>query len=91
MSIVMLNNSSYNVIHRGDLRSLLFELADNDLEEEIEERVIAAVNRYEPRVGALRVEAMGNPDRNMVYATATFKIINTQEEVILSIPLARLR
>lgn len=81
----------FNPDFGGDLRSLLFELADNDLEEEIEERVIAAVNRYEPRVGALRVEAIVNPDRNTVYVTATFKIINTQEEVILSIPLARLR
>ena len=81
----------FNPDFGADLRSLLFELADAEIEEEIEERVIATINRYEPRVGAVRVEAIANPDRNMVYVTVTFQIVNTQEEVVLSIPLARLR
>jgi phage baseplate assembly protein W len=75
----------------GDIRSLLFELADDDTEEDIEDQVIASIRAYEPRVGTLSVIANSNPDRNAVDVTITFQVINTQEEISLSIVLARLR
>jgi phage baseplate assembly protein W len=75
----------------GNIRSLLFELADEDAEEDIENNVISAINKFEPRARTLNVEATSNPDRNAVDVTIVFQVVNTQEEVSLSIVLARLR
>jgi phage baseplate assembly protein W len=75
----------------GNIRSLLFELADEDAEEDIENNVISAINKFEPRARTLNVEATSNPDRNAVDVTIVFQVVNTQEEVSLSIALARLR
>jgi phage baseplate assembly protein W len=75
----------------GNIRSLLFELADEDAEEDIENNVISAINKFEPRARTLNVEAISNPDRNAVDVTIVFQVVNTQEEVSLSIVLARLR
>ena len=75
----------------GHVQSLLFELAHEDTEEEIEEQILSAINRYEPRAVALSVIAISDPDRNSVDVTIIFRVVNTQEEVSLSIALARLR
>ena len=75
----------------GNIRSLLFELADEDAEEDIENNVISAINKFEPRARTLNVEAISNPDRNAVDVSIVFQVVNTQEEVSLSIALARLR
>ena len=75
----------------GNIRSLLFELADEDAEEDIENNVISAINKFEPRARTLNVEANSNPDRNAVDVSIVFQVVNTQEEVSLSIVLARLR
>ena len=75
----------------GHVQSLLFELANEDTEEEIEEQILSAINRYEPRAVALSVIAISDPDRNSVDVTIVFQVVNTQEEVSLSIALARLR
>ena len=75
----------------GHVQSLLFELAHEDTEEEIEEQILSAINRYEPRAVALSVIAISDPDRNSVDVTIVFQVVNTQEEVSLSIALARLR
>jgi phage baseplate assembly protein W len=75
----------------GDIRSFFFELADEETEEEIEEQVIASIRKYEPRVGDLSVLATSDPDRNQVDVKIRFQVVNTQEEVSLSLVLARLR
>lgn len=75
----------------ANIQGMLFELADADTEEEIEDQVIASINRYEPRARVLNVIANSRPDRNEIDVTIIFQIINTQEEVSLSIVLARLR
>lgn len=75
----------------ANIQGMLFELADADTEEEIEDQVIASINRYEPRARVLNVIANSRPDINSIDVTITFQIINTQEEVSLSIVLARLR
>jgi phage baseplate assembly protein W len=75
----------------GNIRGLLFDLADEDAEEDIENNIIYAINRFEPRAKILNVMATANPDRNAIDVTITFQVVNTQEEVSLSIVLARLR
>jgi len=75
----------------ANIRSLLFELADEDTEENIENNIISAINKFEPRAKTLNIIAKSNPDRNAVDVTIVFQVVNTQEEVSLSIVLARLR
>ena len=75
----------------ADIRSLLFDLADQESESDIEDNILSALNVHEPRAKALNVVATSNPDYNSVDVKITFQVINTQEEVSLSIVLARLR
>jgi len=92
-NLVMTNfgEKPFNPEFGGHVQSLLFELANEDTEEEIEEQILSAINRYEPRAVALSVIAISDPDRNSVDVTIVFQVVNTQEEVSLSIALARLR
>ena len=75
----------------ANLRDLLFDLADDESEEDIEERCLNAINVFEPRAEALNVTAIANPDRNSISVTVEFKIINTEELVKFTSTLARLR
>ena len=92
-NLVMTNfgEKPFNPEFGGHVQSLLFELANEDTEEEIEEQILSAINRHEPRAVALSVIAISDPDRNSVDVTIVFQVVNTQEEVSLSIALARLR
>ena len=75
----------------GNLREMLFDLADDDAEEDIEDRIKAAITIFEPRAQALNVTAIATPDRNSIRVTAEFRVINTQETVTVTTVLARLR
>jgi phage baseplate assembly protein W len=75
----------------ANLRDLLFELADEDAEEDIEERCINAINVFEPRAQALNVTAIAKPDRNSIAVVVEFRVINTEELVKFTSTLARLR
>ena len=75
----------------GDLRALLFDLADDDAEEDIEERCKHAINIFEPRAQALNIIATARPDRNSVSVVVQFRVINTDELVKFTSTLARLR
>ena len=68
-----------------------FHLADEESEEDIEDACINAINVFEPRAEALNVKAIANPDRNSIRVTVEFRIINTEETVVISTVLARLR
>ena len=75
----------------ANLRDLLFDLADDESEEDIKERCLNAINVFEPRAEALNVTAIANPDRNSISVTVEFKVINTEELVKFTSTLARLR
>ena len=75
----------------GNLREMLFDLADDDAEEDIEDRIKAAITIFEPRAQALNVTAIATPDRNSIRVTVEFRVINTQETVTVTTVLARLR
>ena len=82
----------FNQEFGANLRDLLFDLADDDAEEDIEERCINAINVFEPRAQALNVTAISKPDRNSIsVVTVEFRIINTDELVTFTSTLARLR
>ena len=75
----------------GDVRSYLFELGDDETEEDVEEAIISSIKTYEPRAVVQSVIASSDPDRNSLNVDITFQVVNTQEEVSLSLVLARLR
>ena len=75
----------------ANLRALLFDLADDEAEEDIEDRCINAINVFEPRARALNVTAIAKPDRNSIQVVVEFQVINTDEIVKFTSTLARLR
>ena len=75
----------------ANLREMLFDLADDDAEEDIEDRIKNAIGVFEPRAQALNVTAIATPDRNSIRVTVEFRVINTQETVTVTTVLARLR
>ena len=81
----------FNPTFGANLRDLLFDLADDETEEDIEERCMAAINKFEPRAQALNVRATATPDQNSVKVVLEFRIINTEELVTFTTTLARLR
>ena len=75
----------------GNLRAMLFELADEDTEDEVEENIRNAINKYEPRAEILTITVNVLPDQNDMRVSVYFKIINTQETVTFTTNLSRLR
>ena len=81
----------FNPTFGANLRDLLFDLADEEAEEDIEERCLAAINAFEPRAEALNVRATSTPDQNSIKVVLEFRVINTEEQVTFTTTLARLR
>jgi len=75
----------------GNIRALLFELADEDAEDTITEQIIDAIEAYEPRARILDIFVNSRPDNNSVAVTIEFSINNTEEVVVLQTTLSRLR
>ena len=75
----------------ANLRAMLFELADEDTEDEVEENIINAINKYEPRAEILTITVNILPDQNDMRVSVYFKIISTQETVTFTTNLSRLR
>src|SRR6056300_554566 len=73
----------------GNIRALLFELADEDIEEDVEDRIIQAINIYEPRAAVRTVNVKSDPDRNNLNVYIEFQVINTTEVVTLTTTLSR--
>ena len=81
----------FSPLFGGNIRDLLFDLADVDAEDDIEQRIISAIDTFEPRAEIVNVFANSKPDRNSVSVTIEFRVINTEETVIFSTVLQRLR
>ena len=75
----------------ANLRAMLFELADDDTEDEVEENIINAISKYEPRAEILTISVNVLPDQNDMRVSVYFKIISTQETVTFTTNLSRLR
>ena len=75
----------------ANLRAMLFELADEDTEDEVEENIINAINKYEPRAEILTITVNVLPDQNDMRVSVYFKIISTEETVTFTTNLSRLR
>jgi len=75
----------------GNIRSMLFELADDDTEDELRDQIIDAINVYEPRAQLRRLETEVNHERNDLNVTIEFQVVNTSEQVTFTTIISRLR
>jgi len=75
----------------GNVRGLLFELADDDIEIEVKEAIIQTINEYEPRAKIINIFVNFNEDYNDLNVTIEFQVINTEEVVQFTTSLSRLR
>jgi phage baseplate assembly protein W len=81
----------FNPYFGAGLNALLFELMDDDLEEQIIIHVNAAIKNYEPRAIVKEVTASALPDNNSVRIYVRFQVVSTDELVELTTNLTRLR
>ena len=75
----------------GNLSDFLFELADADIEFDIRDQVIRAIENYEPRAQLLDLEVFPNIDRNEIRVKITFLVKNLDQVVTLETNITRLR
>jgi phage baseplate assembly protein W len=73
------------------IRGLLFEPATPMLGTLLERAITDTINAFEPRVNLISVRCTVSPDNNEVYATITFKIVNTTRPVTVDLVLTRTR
>jgi phage baseplate assembly protein W len=75
----------------GNIRALLFELADGGTDAEIESNIRNAIERYEPRALIRNINVNSQPEANSIRVTVEFQIVNSNEIVTFSTSLSRLR
>lgn len=75
----------------GNIRAMLFELADDNSAVEIERNIRNTIYQYEPRAEVVSIESIVEPDRNNVRVTLTFKVVSTQQLITFTTVINRLR
>jgi len=78
-------------LYGGNLRDLLFELAHSSIGEEITSNITRAIEAYEPRAKIIDIRVDDQADYNSIGVTVEFRIVNTEETVIFTTTLTRLR
>jgi phage baseplate assembly protein W len=75
----------------GNIRAMLFELVDEDSEEELAEQIVKAINAYEPRAKLLHLDVDIEPDQNTLRVKIEYQVVNTEEVVTFTTSVSRLR
>jgi len=75
----------------ADIRGLLFELADDDSEDDLREQIIGSISRFEPRADIQNLDVNFTVDQNTVRVRIEFKILSIDETVSLETTVSRLR
>tara|TARA_R110000868_G_scaffold297418_1_gene557747 strand:- start:258 stop:704 length:447 start_codon:yes stop_codon:yes gene_type:complete len=75
----------------GNIRSLLFELADADIEDDIRENIIESIEIYEPRVQVQNIDVNSNPEGNSIAVTIEYQLVNSSETLTFTTSVSRLR
>lgn len=75
----------------GNIRAMLFELVDEDSEEELAEQIVKAINAYEPRAKLLHLDVDVEPDQNTLRVKIEYQVVNTEEVVTFTTSVSRLR
>lgn len=79
----------FNYYFGTNIQSALFDLANSDIEQEIEMYVENAITSFEPRAEILNIQVTNV--NNDMRVRVEFKIVNTQEEEIIETTISRLR
>ena len=77
----------YRPDYGANLSSLLFELANEDVGEEIIEAVKNSIQRYEPRAKLEDIKVTANLNTNAIAVTIQFRVINTNAVDVLRVNL----
>lgn len=75
----------------GNIRALLFELAYDDIEEDVRDNIIETINIYEPRAILRNIDVVSDPDRNSLNVTIEYQISNSEEIFTFTTAVSRLR
>lgn len=76
----------------ANIRELLFEnVTETTMSITLARNIRFAIEKYEPRAVVEDVEILDLSDKNSVYARITFRVINTQELVVLDTAISRIR
>ena len=81
----------FKPLYGGNLRALLFELADDEMNDRIKSQIVSAIRRYEPRAELLNIESNFVEDAYNLEVQITFKVINSDEIISFSAFVSRLR
>ena len=92
-NIVMTNfgEKPFNVQFGGDVVGYLFETVDEITEQDIKINVQQAIEIYEPRAEVLDIFCAVYPEQNYINLTIKFRVVNSEEIVVLETQIARLR
>jgi phage baseplate assembly protein W len=75
----------------GNIRALLFELAYDDIEDDVRDNIIETINIYEPRAILRNIDVVSDPDRNSLNVTIEYQISNSEEIFTFTTAVSRLR
>jgi len=81
----------FEPFYGGNIRALLFELADAEIEDDVQEQISRAIASYEPRALVRNILVNWQEERNSLLVTIEFQVVNTEEVVIFTTSLSRLR
>lgn len=81
----------FEPFYGGNVRGLLFELAYEDIEDDVYDNIKYALETYEPRAEIIDIIVNARPDNNYIDVTVEFQVVNTGEIVTFSTVLSRLR
>lgn len=81
----------FEPFYGGNIRALLFELADADIEDDVQEQIFRAIASYEPRALVRNILVNWQEERNSLFVTIEFQVVNTEEVVTFTTSLSRLR
>lgn len=77
----------YRPNYGANLSSILFELGDENIGEDIIDAITSSIERFEPRAKVLAVDITATPNYNTVTATVEFRVVATGVVETLKISL----
>jgi phage baseplate assembly protein W len=75
----------------SNVRGLLFELATDFIENDVEEEIRKAIENYEPRARVISISSVFTESSNSLDVSLVFRVINTGEIVTIETEISRLR
>ena len=92
-NIIMTNHfeKPFSPLFGGNVTAQLFELADNDIREDLKDDIEEALLAYEPRARVQDVVINYQPDANSISVRIEFQVVNLNQTEVIETTIARLR